>query len=69
MASNLPSRWPGFTALQLHSKISVREAAAVAGVHEDTFRAHYPHLIKRVGARRDVVTLVDALTCGEAKEE
>jgi hypothetical protein len=53
--------------LALRRKISVREAAALNDMHEDTFRKHHGDLIKRVGARRDVVALGDALAIGESK--
>jgi hypothetical protein len=52
----------GLTPLELRRKISVQEAAARNNVHESTFRRHYSHLIKRIGKRRQVVDLGDALT-------
>jgi len=54
-------------AVVLRRKISVQEAAAMVGVHEDTFRKHFPHLIKRVGPRLDRVTLGDAIAIGQSK--
>jgi hypothetical protein len=47
-------------------KISVREAAQLTGVSEDSFRRHYSHLIKTVTPRRQVVALGDALSIGES---
>jgi hypothetical protein len=54
-------------AVALRRKISVQEAAAMVGVHEDTFRRHFSHLIKRIGPRLDRVTLGDALAIGQSK--
>jgi hypothetical protein len=47
--------------LELHRKISVREAAELNGVSEATFRRHYSHLIRDISARRQGVTLGDAI--------
>jgi len=54
-------------AVALRRKISVQEASNLVGVHEDTFRRHYAHLIHRVGPRLDRVTLGDALAIGQFK--
>jgi hypothetical protein len=48
--------------LELLRKVSVKEAAALAGVSQDTFKRRYGYLLKRVSPRRVVVTLADALT-------
>jgi hypothetical protein len=48
--------------LDLRRRVKVEHAAAVNGVSEASFRRHYPHLIQKITARRDGVTLVDALT-------
>lgn len=48
--------------LERKRKIAVREAAALNDVSEATFRRHYGHLIKKIGLRRGVVTLGDAIT-------
>jgi hypothetical protein len=42
-------------------KISVAEAAEFNDVHEDTFRRNFPHLIRRIGKRRQAVELGDAI--------
>jgi hypothetical protein len=55
-------------AVALRRKISVQEAASMVGVHEDTFRRHFGHLIRRVGPRLDRVTLGDALAIGQSKD-
>jgi hypothetical protein len=47
--------------LDLCRKISVREAAELNGISEATFRRHYAHLIRKISARRDAVTLRDAV--------
>ena len=53
--------------LALKKKIPVKEAAALNDVSEDTFRRRYPHLIKKISARRDAVELGDALAVGTSK--
>jgi hypothetical protein len=53
--------------LELRRKISVKEAAELNDVSEDTFRRRYPHLIKKISTRRDAVELRDALAAGEPK--
>ena len=53
-------------AVALRRKITVPEAAAIVGVHEDTFRKHFSHLIQKVGPRLDRVRLGDALKVGES---
>ena len=40
--------------LTLRKKISVREAAELNDLSEDSFRRHHSALIKRVSPRRDV---------------
>ena len=56
------------TVLDLERKISVREAAALNNISEDTFHRHYRHLVKQISPRRGVVRLGDALAIGgEAK--
>jgi hypothetical protein len=47
--------------LERGRKIAVREAAALNDVSEATFRRHYGHLIRKIGLRRDVVELGDAI--------
>jgi hypothetical protein len=51
--------------LALRRKISVKEAAELNDVSEDTFRRRYRHLIKKISARRNAVELGDALAIGE----
>jgi hypothetical protein len=46
-------------------KVSVREAAALNDLSEDSFRRHYSHLIKSITPRRQVVALADALAIGK----
>jgi hypothetical protein len=38
-------------------RISVPQSAELKGISEDTFRRHYPHLIKKVSPRRDTCEL------------
>jgi hypothetical protein len=47
--------------LELRKKISVADAAEWNAMHPATFRRHHSHLIIRVGARRQAVTLADAI--------
>jgi len=54
-------------AVALRRQISVQEACTMVGVHEDTFRKHYSHLIKRVGPRLQRVALGDVLAIGQPK--
>jgi hypothetical protein len=49
-------------------KISVGQAAEIAGIHEDTWRKHYSHLILKLGPRLERVNLEDALSVGEPKD-
>jgi hypothetical protein len=53
--------------LELRRKISVKEAAKLNDVCEDTFRRRYPQLIVRISPRRDAVALGDALAVGTPK--
>jgi hypothetical protein len=53
---------PTLTALQLETHISVEEAAKIKGVSRDTFEREYPHLIKRVSARRLAVKIRDLVS-------
>ena len=49
-------------------KISVKEAAKLNDMSEDSFRRHHRNLIKQVSARRDAVELGDALDVGTPKD-
>ena len=49
-----------------HRKISVQTAADIVDMHEDTFRKHYGHLIKKLGPRLDRVELKDVLSIGKS---
>jgi hypothetical protein len=57
------------TPLERLRTISVSEAAALNGVHPDTFRRHFSHLIRRITKRRQGVRLADALTLPAAPEK
>ena len=48
--------------LERRKKIKVKEAAALNDLSEASFRRHYPHLIRKITPRRDVVELGDAIT-------
>jgi hypothetical protein len=57
----LPSSVAGLSPLELARKIPLADAAKHNGVHVDTFKKAYAHLLKRVGKRRLFVTLHDAI--------
>jgi hypothetical protein len=54
--------------LALKRKISVKEAAKLNGMSEDSFRRHHRKLIKKISPRRDAVELGDALAVGTPKD-
>jgi hypothetical protein len=54
---------PNWVALK--RKISVRAAAELNDLSEDTFRRRYPHLIKQVSPNRGAVELGDAIDVGQ----
>jgi hypothetical protein len=54
--------------LVLRRKISVRNAAELNNLSEDTFRRRHPDLIKKVSPRRDAVELGDALAVGNQEK-
>jgi hypothetical protein len=53
---------PSLTALDLERHISVKQAAELKGVSQDTFKRHYAHLIRQVSPRRQTVKMRDLLT-------
>jgi hypothetical protein len=57
----LPTAIAGLSPLELARKIPLADAAAHNGIHADTFRKAYAHLLKRVGQRRLMVTVYDAI--------
>jgi hypothetical protein len=54
---------PNWVALK--RKISVKAAAQLNDLSEDTFRRRYPHLIKQVSPKRGAVELGDAIDVGQ----
>jgi len=46
--------------LNLKQKVSVKKAAELNDISEDSFRRHYSHLIRQITPRRGVVELGDA---------
>jgi hypothetical protein len=44
-------------ALQLRRRVSVRQAAELKGISEDTFRRHFGYLIEQLSPRRQGVEL------------
>jgi hypothetical protein len=59
--SALPISIAGLTPFELAQRIPVAAAAKHNGVHVDTFKKAYAHLLKRVGKRRLMVTVYDAI--------
>ena len=60
-SQHLPANLTGLSPLELARKIPLADAAAHNGVHSDTFKKAYAHLLKRVGKRRFMVTVYDAI--------
>jgi hypothetical protein len=56
------------TPLDLKKKVAPRVAAEWNDISEDTFRRHYPHLIRRISPRRDGVEVGEALAIGLPKD-
>jgi hypothetical protein len=50
--------------LALRQRISVKKAAELNDISEDTLRRRYPQIIKKASPRRDVIELGDALAIG-----
>jgi hypothetical protein len=61
MANVSAEVFPKLTALDLKRHVSVPEAARLKGISQDTFRRHYPHLIRKQSPRRCAVKLRDLL--------
>jgi hypothetical protein len=61
MKTAAPISLADLTPLELRQKINVKAAAALNDVSEASFRRHYGHLIRKIGLRRDVVELGDAI--------
>ena len=58
----LPASLVGFTPMELNKRLPLAAAAALNRFKDPaTFKKHYPHLVRRIGKRRLVVTLYDAL--------
>jgi hypothetical protein len=51
--------------LELRRKISVKKAAELNNLSEDTFRKNHRHLIRQVSKQRQAVELGDALSVGK----
>jgi hypothetical protein len=58
---------PPLNAVERRRKISVKEAAELNDISEDSFRRHYGHLIKQITPARVAVELGDALDIGQSK--
>ena len=57
----VPQSLADLSPLEQRRKIKVRDAAALNDLSEASFRRHYPHLIRKITRRRDVVELADAI--------
>src|SRR5262245_16030945 len=60
-ANNLPAYIAGLTPMELARKIPVADAAAHHYRTVEAFQENYPHLVVRVGKRRDFFTVYDAI--------
>jgi hypothetical protein len=56
------TKLPELSALDLEKHVSVPAAAEFKNISVDTFKRHYPHLIRQVSPRRQSVKLRDLLT-------
>ena len=65
----MPSSLAAFTPRELNQMIPVPEGAELLGVHADTFRKHFKHLIVDVGPRLQRVRLGDVLKIGTTAAE
>jgi hypothetical protein len=63
----VPHALADLSPIERRKKIKVREAAAMNDLSEATFRRRFPHLIKKITPRRDVVELGDAITLPPAR--
>jgi hypothetical protein len=58
----LPDSLAGFTPMELNERLSLREAATINKfLTKEAFEENYPHLVRRIGKRKKVVTRYDAL--------
>jgi hypothetical protein len=58
----LPASLAGFSPMELNWRLTLSEAAGINRFKDpETFKKHYPHLVKRIGKRFQFVTLYDAL--------
>jgi hypothetical protein len=53
---------PKLSALELERHVSVPEAARIKGISVDSFKRHFPHLIRKPTPRRTTVKLRDLLS-------
>jgi hypothetical protein len=52
--------------LQGERMLSMAEVAELTGLHPDTIKRRYPHLIRKLSPRRNAMKLRDALAIGSA---
>jgi hypothetical protein len=67
-AIDLPTRGPArdavvgeLTPLQLEQGVPLETAGALNNVHGATFERAFPHLVRKIGPRRKIVKLRDAI--------
>ena len=61
-AAPLPASLAGFTPMELNKRLTLYEAAELNQFKtSEAFKENYPHLVRRIGKRRQFVTLYDAL--------
>jgi hypothetical protein len=61
ISQSLPLATNKLTPLELEQNITLDDAAALNAVHPVTFKRAFPHLVRKIGPRRQVVKLRDAI--------
>jgi hypothetical protein len=61
ISQSLPLATNKLTPLELEQNITLDDAAALNAVHPVTFKHAFPHLVRKIGPRRQVVKLRDAI--------
>jgi hypothetical protein len=57
-----PASLAGFTPMELNQRLTLDEAAKLNNFQDkESFERNFPHLVRRLGKRKKVVTLYDAL--------
>jgi hypothetical protein len=58
----MPASLAGFTPMQLNERHPVSVAAAFNGFKDkESFKRNYPHLVRKIGKRKEAVTTYDMI--------